>query len=244
MMAPFLPAADQAAIEQAREQFVCHGVARLEPALQPREAEALRGWLTEQAEWWRVLNQGADKVFELGPEALAALEADPPRAQALEEAIRQRARDDFQFVYDTVRTADSHDQRAERGWPVDRLVEALNSDNWLSLFRHITGADAVSLADGQATRYLPGHFLTAHDDAVAGKGRLAAYVLGLTPRWRTEWGGLLMFHRPDGDVGRALMPRFNSITLFAVPSLHSVSSVAPMAGGPRLSVTGWLRTTG
>jgi Rps23 Pro-64 3,4-dihydroxylase Tpa1-like proline 4-hydroxylase len=29
---------------------------------------------------------------------------------------------------------------------------------------------------------------------VAGKNRVAAYVLNLTPRWRVEWGGLLMFH--------------------------------------------------
>ena len=242
--ASFLPAADDAAIASARDHYHRHGFARLEPALAPADATALHRWLTGEAEWWRVLNQGEDKMFELGPEAQAALAADPARAEALEAAIHKGARDGFQFVYDTVRTADNQSERVARGWPVDRLVEALNSERWLALFRHITGADDAVLVDGQATRYLPGHFLTAHSDAVEGKGRRAAYVLGLTPGWRIEWGGLLMFHGADGDVERALMPRFNSITLFAVPSLHSVSSVAPAAGGPRLSVTGWLRATG
>jgi len=95
--------------------------------------------------------------------------------------------------------------------------------------------------DGQATQYLPGHFLTSHDDAVAGKNRVAAYVLSLTPGWRIEWGGLLQFHDGDGDVGLALAPRFNAMHLLRVPQVHSVSFVAPYAGTPRVSVTGWLR---
>jgi Rps23 Pro-64 3,4-dihydroxylase Tpa1-like proline 4-hydroxylase len=66
-------------------------------------------------------------------------------------------------------------------------------------------------------------------------------VLGLTPGWRAEWGGLLMFHERGGDIERALMPRFNVLNVFAVPQLHSVSAVAPFAGNDRLSVTGWLR---
>ena len=238
----FRPAADDAAIARARDHYRRHGFVRLEPAVAPADAEALFAWLTGEAEWWRVLNQGEDKVFELGPEAQAALEADPARAEALEAAIRKGARDGFQFIYDTVRTADSQSERQARGWPVDQLVEALNSERWLALFRHITGADDAVMVDGQATRYLPGHFLTAHSDEVEGKGRRAAYVLGLTPSWRVEWGGLLMFHGADGDVARALMPRFNTITLFSVPNLHSVSSVAAAAGGPRFSVTGWLRS--
>lgn len=99
----------------------------------------------------------------------------------------------------------------------------------------------MRLVDGQATRYLPGHFLTGHDDDVAGKGRIAAYVLNLTPAWRTEWGGLLQFHDPAGDVLRGLLPRFNTLNLFTVPQLHSVSLVAPFAASPRYAVTGWIR---
>jgi SM-20-related protein len=99
----------------------------------------------------------------------------------------------------------------------------------------------IDYADGQGTRYLPGHFLNGHDDAVDGKNRLAAYVLGLTPVWRTEWGGLLLIHEGDGDVERGLMPRFNAIILFAVPRWHSVSPVSDFAGASRYSVTGCLR---
>ena len=100
------------------------------------------------------------------------------------------------------------------------------------------------MVDGQATRFLPGHFLTGHDDNDFNLGRVAAYVVGLTPHWRTEWGGLLQFHAEDGDVERGLAPKFNTMNVFTVPRLHSVSQVTEFAGAPRLSVTGWLRRPG
>ena len=104
----------------------------------------------------------------------------------------------------------------------------------------MTGAADIAFADAQATAYAPGDFLTAHDDNVAGKARRAAYVLGLTPGWRTDWGGLLLFHRDS----TAWVPRFNTLNLFGVPQPHSVSQVASFAGNRRYAVTGWLRASG
>jgi Rps23 Pro-64 3,4-dihydroxylase Tpa1-like proline 4-hydroxylase len=105
----------------------------------------------------------------------------------------------------------------------------------------VTGDERIAYVDAQATRYRPGHFLTEHTDDVAGKQRLYAYVLNLTPAWRIDWGGLLLFHAPDGHVAEAYCPRFNALNVFAVPQAHSVSVVAPFAPAHRLSVTGWLR---
>lgn len=65
--------------------------------------------------------------------------------------------------------------------------------------------------------------------------------MNLTPRWRTEWGGLLQFHDARGDLSHALAPAYNAIHVFTVPQLHSVSYVAPFAGAPRFAITGWLR---
>lgn len=65
--------------------------------------------------------------------------------------------------------------------------------------------------------------------------------MGLTPNWRVEWGGLLLFHDTDGHI-RGLAPRFNCLNMFGLPVMHSVSQVTPFAGGVRYAVTGWLRT--
>jgi Rps23 Pro-64 3,4-dihydroxylase Tpa1-like proline 4-hydroxylase len=66
-------------------------------------------------------------------------------------------------------------------------------------------------------------------------------VYGLTHDWQAEWGGLLLFHDAGGDIERGYTPRFNSLNIFSVPQLHSVSYVSRVAPEPRLSVTGWLR---
>jgi len=73
------------------------------------------------------------------------------------------------------------------------------------------------------------------------KNRRAAYVLGMTPIWRTEWGGVLLFHDEQQLTIKGLVPRFNCLNLFQVPQLHSVSEVTRSAAYRRYSVTGWLR---
>src|SRR5690606_24819670 len=99
----------------------------------------------------------------------------------------------------------------------------------------------IAFADSQATRFSAGHFLTTHDDDVAGKQRRAAYVLNLTPHWRTDWGGVLQFIDADGHVTAGLAPKFNALNLFRVPQQHAVSFVTPSAPSSRYSITGWLR---
>ncbi|MNN76656.1 hypothetical protein D3C81_1930560 [compost metagenome] len=91
------------------------------------------------------------------------------------------------------------------------------------------------------TRYLPGHFLNRHSDANPKTERLYAYVLNLSPGWRAEWGGLLQFLDEGGDITETFVPSFGALNVFAVPQMHAVSTVAPFAGGPRYSVTGWWR---
>ena len=104
------------------------------------------------------------------------------------------------------------------------------------------GEAAVRFADAQGTAYSPGDFLTGHDDAVEGKNRYAAYVLGLTPVWREEWGGLLMFHPGAAGEGQFLIPGLNRLSLFAVGQQHSVSLVSRATPVRRYSITGWLRS--
>lgn len=230
-------AAGAADVSAARTAFAAHGVARLRPAFGVATADGLYRHLAEELSWWRVVNRG-EQTWDLGPESIEKMERDGDAA--LIQAVHDGARSGFQFLFDSVRVSDDAAERQARGWTIDKLIDTLNAPPALSLLREITGLP-VRQVDGQATRYLPGHFLTGHDDAVAGKGRLAAYVISLNPRWRTEWGGLLLFHDSRGDVTMGLTPCFNAIHLFSVPRLHSVSQVTPFAGAPRYSITGWLR---
>jgi Rps23 Pro-64 3,4-dihydroxylase Tpa1-like proline 4-hydroxylase len=95
--------------------------------------------------------------------------------------------------------------------------------------------------DAQATRYMPGHFLSTHDDAIEGKNRRAAYIFNFTPEWRPDWGGYLQLLDDAGHVRRGLVPSFSTLNILAVPQRHNVSVVAPFAGGMRFAISGWFR---
>lgn len=198
-------------------------------------ADLLRA-LSQSNEWVLTLNKG-DKVYDYRDAAFAALSS-AERAELTREMI-EGARTGFQFCYDTIRLPKLGEPR-----PASLLAELEHffcSAAAIDFFRTVTGATDIAFADVHASRYRPHHFLTAHDDRIDGQGRRAAYVLNLTPGWRAEWGGLLLFHERDGSVSRGFMPTFNALSIFTVPQAHSVSYVTPIAPHPRYAVTGWLR---
>lgn len=203
-------------------------------------ARDVRLELENSAQWRRVIH-GGGKVFEMASDRFDALP--PDQRAAVDQAVIQDARRGFQYRYDVIRVPD--DPRERDGIPtrLASLATLMNTPETLAILRHIAGDDDIAFADIQATRYVPGDFLTRHDDAVAGKNRRLAYVLGLTPGWQPEWGGLLIFTDEKGRLVDAMAPRFNALCLFSVPQAHSVTYVAPYADGKRVSVTGWLRSS-
>jgi Rps23 Pro-64 3,4-dihydroxylase Tpa1-like proline 4-hydroxylase len=212
------------------------GRIRIEPFLSADSAARLRDHLHERADWRLALKGESNKIFEFDEAGRAAMSAEQSRAL---EKLAAPDRPGFRYLYDRIWAVDAKRVR-EAGTMLAAFADFLGSEPVLDLLRRITGATDVAFADAQATRYAPGHFLTIHDDLQQAQNRRVAYVLGLTEGWRTEWGGLLMFHDRSGDVVEAWRPRFNSLTLFSVPQLHSVSAVVPFAPRLRYSVSGWL----
>jgi Rps23 Pro-64 3,4-dihydroxylase Tpa1-like proline 4-hydroxylase len=188
-----------------------------------------------------VLNAGP-KVYEIPRRQFLAM--DEEQLRKLDALIAAEARHGFQYRYEAIRVPDDAGTRGQLPDLLARFVEFLSSPPVITFLRAVTGGAGIDFADGQATSYSPGHFLTLHDDDVAGKNRQAAYVFGLTANWRAEYGGLLMFHAADGNIEEAFTPAMGALRLFAVPAPHSVSYVTPFAPEPRLSVTGWLRGRG
>lgn len=194
--------------------------------------------LHQSGEWKFIYNQGEQR-WELTREDQAALTAE--EKVQLQTDLHKGAREGFQFGYEYIHATDGRRIPAASTRLVDEFASFMSSEPMLRFLRKVTGCHDISYADAQATAYGPGHFLTVHDDDVQGKNRRAAYVFGLTPNWKADWGGLLMFHSDDGHVDESYVPMFNALNIFGVPQTHSVSVVAPFAPHPRYSVTGWLR---
>lgn len=157
------------------------------------------------------------------------------------KAIEARATDGFQYLFDTYPVSDELEEGRRLGLACEAVYDLFNSEPFLDFLRRLTGEPRIAYADAQATRYLPGHFLTEHDDDVDGKHRLLAYVLNLTPRWLVDCGGLLLFLDPDGHVAEGYAPKFNALNIFRTPFPHAVTQVSTFAGAPRYAITGWIR---
>lgn len=212
------------------------GHVSIDPFITPDCAEALRQHLLARRDWVRVINAG-ERVFEMPRSAVDVLT--PEQRTTLDRKIAEAALHSFQYRYESIRVDDDPTMRGSA--LLDRFADFMSSSMVVDFFKVVTAAP-IDFADAQATIYWPGDFLTRHDDDVSGKRRVVAYVLGMTPEWRAEWGGLLLFHGARHDIAHGFAPTFNALRLFAVPADHSVSHVWPYAPHPRLSVTGWLRT--
>ena len=124
---------------------------------------------------------------------------------------------------------------------LNSMLELINTNGVLEIIRSITSVSSLTHADGQATRYRRGDFLTRHIDNIPGETRRIAYVLGTTDDWHPDWGGLLQFFQKDGTPTTSWSPTINSLTLFDVNKVHSVTYVTPFAAKNRYSITGWFR---
>jgi len=220
--------------------FAKYGRLHLPAILSAESAETVAAALG-QTPWMRTFLVG-DKGYRVAHEDYAKT---PPEVRAeVEAAIVQGGRTGFQYDFDNWPVSDELEAGRRQGGavgPVEAAYDLLNGPAFLGFIRQVTGDDRAVYCDAQATRYRAGQFLTAHDDDIEGKNRLFAYVLNLTPGWRIEWGGNLLFHDEDGHIAEGYAPKFNSLNLFRVPQWHSVSQVASYVDAERLAITGWIR---
>lgn len=191
---------------------------------------------------WTLVTKLNGRHFDLDSAAMAEQPAD--KREEFERHVAAEAQRGFAYLYDSYSLYDKWHKgelRPEAPALCD-LYELINSDVFLAPMRRILDAPEIAFADAQLTRYTRGHFLTTHDDGVAGKNRVAAYVLTLSERWGKAWGGLLEFYDPHGRVETAFVPRGNTLSMFRVPQLHAVTRVGDKVRAARVSVTGWLRS--
>jgi hypothetical protein len=220
--------------------YARHGRIQIGGFLREDGVRALHAEFAASKSWRLAANRG-EQILDFTPEMLAGFTSDDWRK--LHRAIALGGRYGFQYLYETIRLPKPGADAAASPPPLlAAFAEFMSSPEVVDLMRAITGDEAIAFADAHASRYSPGHFLTTHDDRIDAQGRRAAYVLNLTPEWRPDWGGLLLFYDEGGNVARGYVPGFNVLNLFAVPQPHSVSAVTPLAAAPRYAVTGWLRT--
>jgi SM-20-related protein len=192
----------------------------------------------QELPWGLAYNDGAT-VHQVSPDQVAAM--DDREGGRIMAGIQQRARVQYQFLYAFFPVLAAYISPNSPRFRVFDFFEFINSAPVLEFVRKLTGLADIRWADAQATWYRPGHFLKAHTDEDPSTGRVAAYVMNLSPTWERDWGGFLQFFDSADNIEEAFKPTFNTLNIFTIPQLHSVSMVSTYVQAERLAVTGWFR---
>jgi len=220
-----------------KQQYMLDKRVRLYPFLMPDNADLLLQSLDTETAFSSAFNiDGANGVLT----DAEMRNLSPVDMQNLQEKIYQNASEGCGFLYGRNNITGQH--RDPGPSVLSEFANLLNSETMLSLIRDISGHQDIQAASAQATRYLPGNFLTRHNDFNPDEGRRVAYVMSFAQDWHPDWGGLLQFYQQDGTPRDAWSPQYNTLTLFDVEHVHAVTFVAPYAKIPRFSITGWFRT--
>jgi Rps23 Pro-64 3,4-dihydroxylase Tpa1-like proline 4-hydroxylase len=232
------PALDRAAIRQALRT---DGFVQIDNYLPAASATRLHLCLDKEVVWDLAYSeQSQGRLIKAGELARMT----PAEIRKTVDPAFAPAPDGFRFIYNTFRVIEAWQVGDQPGHPLYALADAMHTPTHLQALREMTGYDSIARMDLMAARYLPGHFLTPHDDSHEHEGREVAYILNLTHDWQPEWGGLL--HLMDDSrqrITHSLIPRYNSMVLFRPPRWHFVSQVANFARKPRYTLTGWMLNT-
>lgn len=219
-----------------RKAFAENGRLQIQPFLQDSAARTIRSCLDSEVPWTLACRQSGQSRT-LKREEYAELSDD--QRQSLLHELAQQSKGTYGFAYESYMMVKAYKEGADPNLLLHRILEYLNSEEFLFFARSITGIDAIRRVSAQATRYRSGHFLRTHNDHEPSEGRQAAYVINLTQGWKSDWGGLLHFTDDGGKVVDTFHPSWNTLSLFRVPQPHFVSAVHGCAEADRLAITGW-----
>lgn len=211
------------------ETFARSGRVRVPDLLTVHSAQRVHRALEKETPWGLTWNNGKE-TFEYSSVSARDYEA-------MAVAAWERARSGFQYFYRSYRLTERGITFPAPDHYLAKVVAFLHSPGFFSLVRDVTGISNLSWISATATLFEPLDFLTLHDDGLA-KGKLVAYALNMTPHWRPDWGGALLFFDQDHHIEEGHMPTFNSLILFRVPMRHAVGQVAAF-GGSRYTISGW-----
>lgn len=212
------------------ETFTRAGRVQVRNLLTDASARRLHYALEYETQWGLIFNEGkTSREFKT---------VSPEDHQEFAIAAWERAHRSFQYFYHYSPLLDNRNVRQKPDHYLTRFAALLTAPHFLSLIREITGMQAIAWASSTATLYKPLDFLSIHDDHHSGDRRLVAYSFNLTPNWRPDWGGALQFYDTRDHIEEGYLPTFNTLNLFLVPKLHSVTQVSSF-GGLRYVISGW-----
>lgn len=233
-------------LESLSSAFAKQGRLRIKNFLNEESATYIADNLENNTPWHLVYSDENGLPVRYNPSQFADLS--DQQLAAISDQLNQNAHN-YKYTYKFFPIIDAiKANEIDPASMLFQLANFLNGTEFIGFSRKLTQTNTLVKVDPQASLYEAGHFLTTHDDSNYQRSvndtstRRFAIVLGFTRDWSWDWGGQTsFFDNPDAIASESWKPGYNVLTIFRVPTLHSVNYVTPFAGRGRYSVTGWLR---
>ncbi len=230
-------------IEELRSTYEQQGYVEIKNFFDNEFAEKLlKSFLQEQN--WNIATLVQGRPFIVSVDEL--MKQEPEKVHSfINEAVLYAAQHPFQYFYEHIRLQGDNDQHG--GEQVKsryaELIKLIDSDKMLEIIKSITGeVNAKEVIEAQLTKYTANYFLKSHTDSDPNNPyvRHAALVFGFSKDWIADWGGVLNLKKANTNEYAALLPGFNCLQIFKVPTEHFVSQVANYCPKPRIAISGWI----
>ena len=211
------------------------GRVRVKDALDGKSADNLSDTIEKMAIWRSTFLQGDTERQISGKDTRSMTER---RQREMLEKIYIQARDGFQYLRYECPTdviPDAKDPKA-----LTNADSFFKSDGFRDILRKIAGAKDGEVENVHARWLQREQFMT--DSALANSlpDCKLWFSLDVTRNWRAHWGGNLNFINKNSEIEEVWSPVFNSLSLYAGGSRHSISYVTPFHNAFCLSICGRL----
>ena len=226
--------------DQIRATYAAQRFVQIPNVFADETAQKIEQILRQETPWRLIYTDPGKGVVQLSEADLKAMP--PAEFQNRMNLVMQAATRNIGYCYNGYQMNHALRDGADPHLRLHNITRYLNSRAFLALGEAIISETGLSKVDAQATFFNRGHFLTRHIDEGGAQQLRAAYTLGFSRGWQTDWGGQLQFiDRETTDVTSAWIPRWNTLTVFDGRMVHSVSPISNFAGDGRYSIVGWFR---
>lgn len=227
-------------LDAIRAAYAERGFVQIANVFDQDSALEIERILRQDTPWRLVYSDDGPNVIQLTQAELQAMA--PAEFQDRMSRLMQAATRNVGFIYNGYQMNHALRDGLDPGLKLHEVTRFLNTRAFLALGEAIISETGLNKVDSLATFFGKGHFLTRHIDEGGAQQLRAAYTLGFTRDWQTDWGGQLQFiNRETTDVTSGWIPRWNTLTVFNGRQVHSVSPVSNFAGEGRYSIVGWFR---
>lgn len=215
-----------------------HGWVHIPNFLDPEQAEAVYRSIFDDVKWWYVFMLNGERRWLTGQEYEAL-----PRRQKTEalQSIYAAGRDGHSYFHLAYPMKESRELKWDPEMFLQDYFDYLDGDDFAAFINSITGKKDAKNLSCEATWFRRDYFRTSYTNLDDSEKATVGFLIDFTKDWKADWGGLTHIHDKDGNLEKAIVPSFNSITIMKADVVRSKTYQASYCGEFNLGINGYFQ---